>query len=41
MSLPRPRLALSALMLALTLSGCVTIPDSNGAGTADDKRYGQ
>lgn len=41
MSLPRPRLALSALTLALTLSGCVTIPSSNGEGTADDPRYGK
>lgn len=41
MSLPRPRLVLSALTLALTLSGCVTIPSSNGEGTADDPRYGK
>lgn len=41
MTLPRPRVALSALMLALALSGCVTVPDSYGEGTMDDPRYAQ
>lgn len=42
MPLPRPRLALSAITLALALSGCVTSPySSNGEGTRDDPRYAQ
>lgn len=41
MTLPRPRVALSALMVALALSGCVTVPDSHGEGTMDDPRYAQ
>lgn len=47
MTLPRPRVALSALTLTLTLalplalSGCITLPDSKGEGTMDDPRYAQ
>lgn len=41
MMLPRPRVALSALTLALALSGCVHVPDYNGEGSMDDPRYAQ
>ena len=41
MTLPRPRVALSALTLALALTGCVTQQNSYGEGTMDDPRYAQ
>lgn len=41
MTLPRPRVALSALTFALALSGCATQQDSYGKGTMDDPRYAQ
>ena len=41
MTLPRPRLALSALAFSLALSGCATQPFLSGEGTMDDPRYSQ
>lgn len=41
MSLPRPRLALSAFALSIALLGCATQPFLSGEGTMDDPRYSQ
>ncbi|CAB3653664.1 hypothetical protein [Achromobacter pestifer] len=41
MTLPRPRLALSALALSLALSGCATNSFMSDEGTRDDPRYSQ
>lgn len=41
MTLPRPRLALSALALTLALSGCATQTFQSDEGTMNDPRYAQ
>ncbi|MEN0124581.1 MAG: hypothetical protein AAGF16_24890, partial [Pseudomonadota bacterium] len=41
MTLPRPRLALSALALTLALSGCATQSFQSDEGTMNDPRYAQ